>query len=496
MEGQDSAIRAAGIMYLCGNSVLLLKRARKDDSGSTWAFPGGKLEADESPAQAAMRESTEEVGYAPVSDLCALDFSKSAAVEFTTFLCETERFNPKLNDEHNGYEWADLDGLPQPLHPGVRATLDKYLRNCNAMDSITKRVNDVNGWTEIKDNPLSKVGVFPYSGRSIGAPDPNKIYMVYRPESELSAPSTIESFKLIPWVDDHTMLGDTDKGLTPAEQKGIEGVIGEEVYFKDDTLYGNIKIFSERLAGLIEAGKKELSAGYRCMYEMASGVFNGMRYDAVQRNIRGNHLALVQEGRMGPDVAVLDRLTFTFDSKELAMADMTEKEKADKEAADKAAKDTAEKEESEKKEKAAADKKAKDEAEYKEKADKEAKDAEEKKSTEEKMAGMDAALKKVTGELEEHRKNGIKALMGEMSQRDTLASQLSQHIGTFDHREMTRSDVAKYGVKKLGIACTDGQEEAVLAGFLHGRKASGPSIGMDSSAKKSNALTDYINGTK
>src|SRR5690606_32457155 len=37
------------------------------------------------------------------------------------------------------------------------------------------------------------------------------------------------------------------------------------------------------------------------------------------RNIRGNHLALVDEGRAGPDVAVLDRLKFTLDSRGLVM---------------------------------------------------------------------------------------------------------------------------------------------------------------------------------
>ena len=45
---------------------------------------------------------------------------------------------------------------------------------------------DINGWAEIKGNPISKVGVFPYIGAQI-SPDlePDKIYQVYRPEEEL-----------------------------------------------------------------------------------------------------------------------------------------------------------------------------------------------------------------------------------------------------------------------------------------------------------------------
>jgi hypothetical protein len=85
---------------------------------------------------------------------------------------------------------------------------------------------DRNGFKEIKDNPLSKVGVFPYLGKEIpGAPDPTAIYYVYRPEEELAHPDCINSFKLLPWVDEHTLLGDLP-GAVPAEQKGVHGVIG------------------------------------------------------------------------------------------------------------------------------------------------------------------------------------------------------------------------------------------------------------------------------
>src|SRR4051812_48159961 len=104
----------------------------------------------------------------------------------------------------------------------------------------SKREEDLNGWTIIKDNPISKVGVFEYSGAQISSDlEPDKIYRVYRPESELSNEDCIESFKLVPWINEHVMLGDMpEDGLTPAEEKGIEGVIGEEVYYKDGYLLG------------------------------------------------------------------------------------------------------------------------------------------------------------------------------------------------------------------------------------------------------------------
>jgi len=190
-----------------------------------------------------------------------------------------------------------------------------------AKTMTTKRIEDINGWIEVKDNPISKVGVFEYSGAQIGAPEPNRIYKVYRPAEELSDPETIASFKLLPLVDDHTMLGSSDEGMTPAEKKGVQGVIGENVYFKHPFLKANIKIFSESLRKQIDDGKIDLSGGYRCQYDFTPGVFEGEKYDAIQRRPRGNHLALVDEGRMGNEVVVQDSFTFTVDAKDTQVMD-------------------------------------------------------------------------------------------------------------------------------------------------------------------------------
>jgi hypothetical protein len=186
---------------------------------------------------------------------------------------------------------------------------------------MTARITDPNGWFEIKANPLSKVGVYPYLGSSINAPDQTRMYNVFRPPEELSKPATLNSLKLLPFVNDHTMLGPEMTGYTPVEQKGMHGVIGESVFFKDGVIYGNIKVFSDILANLINAGKVDLSCGYRCKYVWNAGVWNGQPYDCIQTNIIFNHLALVDDGRMGADVAVMDGsdgvLVVTFDAKDL-----------------------------------------------------------------------------------------------------------------------------------------------------------------------------------
>lgn len=174
---------------------------------------------------------------------------------------------------------------------------------------------------EVKGNPISKIGVYPYLGSEIpGASDPDKIYQVYRSAEELSSADTIDSFKNKPLLDDHEIIG--IHGM-PAERKGIQGNIGEKVFFDSPYLRGNIVVHSSAAQTLINNGKTELSPCYGCDWVEESGVFEGKEYQYVQRNLRANHLALVEEGRTGPDVAVQDHRKFTLDSAELLPMEFT-----------------------------------------------------------------------------------------------------------------------------------------------------------------------------
>lgn len=175
----------------------------------------------------------------------------------------------------------------------------------------TSRVIGDEGFWIIKDNPITRTGVFEYSLKEMGlpAPDGDRLCKVYRPPEALNNPETIESFKLKPIIDDHALLG---RDGVPADEKGVAGAIGETVYYAvtdklpEGGLFANLSIFSEDLQDQINSGKKELSCGFLSRYTYAPGIHNGETYEYIQNDITGNHLAVVNEGRMGSAVAVLD----------------------------------------------------------------------------------------------------------------------------------------------------------------------------------------------
>lgn len=88
---------------------------------------------------------------------------------------------------------------------------------------------------------------------------------------------------------------------------------------------GQIAVMSRDAQDAVKRGDaSEISAGYKCRIEESPGVwFNpatgqSERYDAIQRDIKVNHIALTRIGRAGPSVKVLGR----FDNADLEDNDL------------------------------------------------------------------------------------------------------------------------------------------------------------------------------
>jgi uncharacterized protein len=406
---------------------------------------------------------------------------------------------------------------------------------------MTARNYDSNGWFEIPANPISRSGIFQYLGREISNKlDPDRVYNVYRPESELNNPETINSFKLIPWIPHHEMLGAAG---SPADAVGVQGTTGERVEFRNGTLFANIKLYGERLRQMIEDGIRELSVGFRCVYEIVSGTTpDGQPYDVIQKNIVGNHLAIVPAGRAGQEVAVMDHAVFAFDSDRITH-DTPTKEGADamnldailakiEELSEVAAQieqlkaavaelgqakpDTEETPAEPAAESAAEEMDAEEtpaEAETDEPTADEAGEGEApaKAETDGDYSAMDARITaldaKIDAILERLAPAGGEkakgapamdeaAIIEKVNRKNQLAGEVEKLVGTFDHSKMNEQQVAQYAVEKIGVACDSGEEIAALKGYLKAQKTASFTVdngtGQDS-AKAAESLKSKLN---
>lgn len=119
------AITVKAVVLNEKNEVLLIKRPKKDYYGAgSWDFPGGKLEAGEDLEEGLKREIMEETGIeAKIGPVIFIkDFEKKYNDKFDfngeevivngkgiRFVAYYESGEIKLSDEHEKYEWVDLD---------------------------------------------------------------------------------------------------------------------------------------------------------------------------------------------------------------------------------------------------------------------------------------------------------------------------------------------------------------------------------------------------
>lgn len=123
-------------------------------------------------------------------------------------------------------------------------------------------------------------------------------------------PETLHSFGLAPVGIEHP------PGLVTKDNAGDyrKGISLQNVRYtgsgKGGFVRGEVALFDSDAIALAESGDKiQLSAGYTCDVEDSPGVWRGQQYDAVQRNVKVNHIALTARGRAGPDVCLhLDSL--------------------------------------------------------------------------------------------------------------------------------------------------------------------------------------------
>jgi hypothetical protein len=146
---------------------------------------------------------------------------------------------------------------------------------------------------------LGRVGIQPYM-RGDGT-----VRYELRPEEEVFHADSLASHCLIPVTNNSNTQHDghpvgADAKLTAENTVHYQvGVVGQDVTANraDGVVEATVQLMEKGAIADAEGGKVQLSCGYSCSLDETPGVWNGQKYDAIQRNIRVNHVALTKQGR-------------------------------------------------------------------------------------------------------------------------------------------------------------------------------------------------------
>ena len=154
----------------------------------------------------------------------------------------------------------------------------------------------------VADARVARTGIQRYLGSEVGRPDLQYVD-VYRSPEEVFSSDSLKSFAHIPVTDDHP----TEAVTADNWKKLAVGQTSDEIARDGDKLRVPLMVSDGAAIQKVQAGKRELSAGYTCELVWGDGLAeDGTPYQAKQTNIRANHVAIVQRGRAGKDVRIGD----------------------------------------------------------------------------------------------------------------------------------------------------------------------------------------------
>lgn len=192
---------------------------------------------------------------------------------------------------------------------GVRKTRDGYL---------------------VAEARIARTGIQNYRAAELGLKDraATDIIRVYRPESEVFNADAMASLAHRPLTLDHPPVNVTSDNW---KQYAV-GDTGGDVVRDGDFVKVPLVLMDAKAIDAVERGKRELSVGYKCTLDFTAGISDaGEAYDAVQRGITGNHLAICDIARGGPQLRIGDQekkpmttKTITFDGLPVEVTDAAE----------------------------------------------------------------------------------------------------------------------------------------------------------------------------
>lgn len=160
------------------------------------------------------------------------------------------------------------------------------------------------GFLICRNVPIARTGEQEYLGREIGlvGEDADRLIKVRRPPEEVFADAALASFEGKPVTDDHPpdLIGPDDVAVY---EKGHAQNVRQGTGEWEGYVLADLHIHDRTLIEAIQGGKREISCGYACEYVRgADGTYS-------QKDIIGNHIAVVERGRAGARAAILDHDT-------------------------------------------------------------------------------------------------------------------------------------------------------------------------------------------
>ena len=171
-----------------------------------------------------------------------------------------------------------------------------------------KRSTTPEGFLVCHDVPIARTGTQLYiadellddDGKPVVEAGPDGLIRIDRLPDEVFRPETLASFEGMPVTINHPgelVTPENHRALTVGQTQNVRRGHGIE----DDLIIADLVITDAKAIEYVNKELPEVSAGYEAVYQQTD-VGRG-----VQREIVGNHVALVERGRAGPRCSIQDK---------------------------------------------------------------------------------------------------------------------------------------------------------------------------------------------
>ena len=169
----------------------------------------------------------------------------------------------------------------------------------------------------------ARSGVYDYAGSEVDPANAHglrdqAVVKVYRPIDQVFDRKSIASFIGKPITDNHPSVAVTSENWRDHARGTVMGAVRDGDYVSFDLLLTDAAAIDS-----VESGKRELSNGYSVDLKFEPGTTpEGAAFDAVQTSIMGNHIALVDHGRAGPECRISDSKFAVCDANPARVAEL------------------------------------------------------------------------------------------------------------------------------------------------------------------------------